>query len=47
MVTHHGETLGGGFVDIPKLEWFVDEERDVTAVAIALSALVNEPESDM
>ena len=47
LIGHHGETFTGGFVDVPKSEWFVDEERDVTAVAIALSALVNEPEPDM
>ncbi len=47
LVAHYGETFASGFVDIPKSEWFVDEEKDVTAVAIALSALVNEPKSDM
>lgn len=47
LIAHYGETFAGGFVDIPKSEWFVDEEKDVTAVAIALSALVNEPKSDM
>ena len=46
LLAHYGETFASGFVDIPKSEWFVDEEKDVTAVAIALSALVNEPEPD-
>ena len=44
LVAHYGETLAGGFVNIPKSKWFVDEEKDVTAVDIALSALVNEQE---
>jgi len=47
LVAHYGETFAGGFVDIPESEWFVNEEKDVTAVAIALSSLVNEPEPDM
>lgn len=47
LIAHYGETFAGGFVGIPKSEWFVDEEKDVIAVAIALSALVNEPEPDM
>jgi hypothetical protein len=47
LVAHYGETFAGGFVDIPESEWFVDQEKDVTAVNIALSALVNEPEPDM
>jgi hypothetical protein len=47
LIAHYGETFAGGFVDIPESEWFVDEEKDVTAVDIALSALVNEPEPDM
>ncbi len=47
LVAHYGETFASGFVDIPESEWFVDQEKDVTAVAIALSALVNEPEPDM
>ena len=46
LVSHYGETIAGGFVDIPKSQWFTDEEKDVTAVDIALSALVNEPEPD-
>ncbi len=46
LVAHYGETFTGGFVDIPKSQWFIDEEKDVTAVDIALSALVNEPEPD-
>ncbi len=47
LAAHYGETFAGGFVDIPESEWFVDQEKDVTAVNIALSALVNEPEPDM
>jgi len=47
LIGHYGETFAGGFADIPKSEWFVDEEKDVTAVTLALSALVNEPEPDM
>ena len=46
LVARYGETFTGGFVDIPKSQWFIDEEKDVTAVDIALSALVNEPEPD-
>ncbi len=46
LVAHYGETIAGGFVDISKSKWFIDEEKDVTAVDIALSALVNEPEPD-
>ncbi len=47
LVAHYGETFMRGFVDIPESEWFVDQDKDVTAVNIALSALVNEPEPDM
>ena len=47
LVAHFGETFMRGFVDIPESEWFVDQDKDVTAVNIALSALVNEPEPDM
>ena len=47
LIAHYGETFAGGFVGIPESAWFVDQERDVTAVNIALSALVNEPEPDM
>ncbi len=47
LVAHYGETFGSGYVDIPQLYWFADQEKDVTAVNIALSALVNEPEPDM
>jgi hypothetical protein len=46
LLAHYGETFTAGFTDIPKSEWFVDGERDVTAVTIALTALVNEPELD-
>ena len=47
LVAHYGETFTGGFVYIPKSDWFVDEEKDVIAVAIALAALENKPEPDM
>ena len=46
LVAHYGETFASGFVDIPKSQWFIDKEKDVTAVDIALSALVNEPEPE-
>lgn len=46
LVARYGETFASGFQDIPLSEWFVDEERDVTAVSIALSALVDEPEPE-
>lgn len=47
LIGHYGETFAGGFVQIPESEWFVDQEKDVTAITIALSALVNEPEPDI
>ena len=33
----------GGFVDIPESMWFVEPERDVNAVNVALAPLLNEP----
>lgn len=33
----------GGFVDVPKSMLFVDPERDVNAVNVALASLLNEP----
>ncbi len=33
----------GSFVDVPESMWFVEPERDVNAVSIALAPLLNEP----
>jgi len=33
----------GGFVDVPKSMWFVEPERDVNAVNVALAPLLTEP----
>ncbi len=34
---------GGRFVDVPESMWFVEPERDVNAVSIALAPLLTEP----
>ena len=33
----------GGFVEVPESMWFVEPERDVNAVNVALASLLNEP----